>query len=76
MTLYFIDYSFGNKFQNAAAYDRGLDHNVREAWDLGYTGRGVVVTILDDGLERTHPDIAPNYVNSSKHIICLLLLLS
>lgn len=45
-------------------YDRGLDHNVREAWDLGYTGKGVVVTILDDGLERTHPDIAPNYVNS------------
>ncbi|KIH45761.1 peptidase, S8/S53 family [Ancylostoma duodenale] len=38
-----------------------MDHNVKEAWDLGYTGRGVVVTILDDGLERTHPDIAPNY---------------
>lgn len=35
---------------------------MKEAWDLGYTGRGVVVTILDDGLERTHPDIAPNYV--------------
>lgn len=41
----------------------GLSHNVREAWDLGYTGRGVVVTILDDGLERTHPDIEPNYVS-------------
>ncbi|CAI4227597.1 unnamed protein product [Auanema sp. JU1783] len=38
-----------------------MDHNVKEAWDLGYTGRGVVVTILDDGLERTHPDISPNY---------------
>ncbi|CAD5208442.1 unnamed protein product [Bursaphelenchus xylophilus] len=38
-----------------------LDHNVKEAWDLGYTGRGVVVTILDDGLEHTHPDIEPNY---------------
>jgi subtilisin family serine protease len=40
----------------------GLDHNVKEAWALGYTGKGVVVTILDDGLERTHPDIEPNYV--------------
>lgn len=39
-----------------------MDHNVKEAWELGYTGRGVVVTILDDGLERTHPDISPNYV--------------
>ncbi|VDK79502.1 unnamed protein product [Litomosoides sigmodontis] len=48
-------------YLNPTVYDRGLDHNVREAWDLGYTGRGVVVTILDDGLERTHPDIAPNY---------------
>ncbi|VDN02135.1 unnamed protein product [Thelazia callipaeda] len=48
-------------YLNRAVYDRGLDHNVREAWDLGYTGKGVVVTILDDGLERTHPDIAPNY---------------
>lgn len=39
-----------------------MDHNVKEAWELGYTGKGVVVTILDDGLERTHPDIQPNYV--------------
>ncbi|KFD53881.1 hypothetical protein M514_05148 [Trichuris suis] len=39
----------------------GYDHNVREAWQLGYTGRNVVVTILDDGLEWSHPDIKPNY---------------
>ncbi|KAL3112240.1 hypothetical protein niasHT_017013 [Heterodera trifolii] len=38
-----------------------MDHNVKEAWYLGYTGKGIVVTILDDGLERTHPDIGPNY---------------
>ncbi|KAI6179775.1 Proprotein convertase subtilisin/kexin type 6 [Aphelenchoides besseyi] len=38
-----------------------MDHNVKEAWELGYTGRGVVVTILDDGLEVSHPDIAPNF---------------
>ncbi|KAK0424619.1 hypothetical protein QR680_008753 [Steinernema hermaphroditum] len=37
------------------------DHNVRDAWNLGFTGKGVVVTILDDGLERTHPDLLPNY---------------
>uniref|UniRef100_A0A0N4ZN75 P/Homo B domain-containing protein n=1 Tax=Parastrongyloides trichosuri TaxID=131310 RepID=A0A0N4ZN75_PARTI len=37
------------------------DHNVKEAWGLGYTGNGVVVTILDDGLEYNHPDIKPNY---------------
>ena len=38
-----------------------MDHNVKEAWALGYTGRGVVITILDDGLERTHHDLAANY---------------
>lgn len=37
------------------------DLNTREAWAQGYTGRGVVVTILDDGIEKDHPDLATNY---------------
>ncbi|XP_055338068.1 furin-like protease kpc-1 isoform X2 [Paramacrobiotus metropolitanus] len=40
---------------------QGLDMNVQKAWQMGYTGKGVVVTILDDGLEKDHPDIAMNY---------------
>lgn len=39
------------------------DLNVREAWAQGFTGRGVVVTILDDGIEKDHPDLATNYVS-------------
>ncbi|CAH4022485.1 unnamed protein product [Pieris brassicae] len=39
----------------------GLDMNVIPAWREGVTGRGVVVTILDDGLETDHPDIVSNY---------------
>ncbi|XP_059926934.1 proprotein convertase subtilisin/kexin type 6-like [Gadus macrocephalus] len=35
--------------------------NVMGAWQRGYTGRNVVVTILDDGIERNHPDLAENY---------------
>ncbi|RZF46325.1 hypothetical protein LSTR_LSTR010180 [Laodelphax striatellus] len=35
--------------------------SVQEAWNEGVTGRGVVVTILDDGLERDHPDLLKNY---------------
>ncbi|XP_035019066.1 proprotein convertase subtilisin/kexin type 6 [Hippoglossus stenolepis] len=35
--------------------------NIVSAWQRGYTGRNVVVTILDDGIERNHPDLAPNY---------------
>lgn len=37
--------------------------NVEEAWAAGATGNGVVVTILDDGLEKDHPDLAQNYVS-------------
>uniref|UniRef100_A0A671PV87 Furin-1-like n=1 Tax=Sinocyclocheilus anshuiensis TaxID=1608454 RepID=A0A671PV87_9TELE len=37
------------------------DLNVKEAWAQGFTGRGVVVTILDDGIEKDHPDLARNY---------------
>ena len=39
----------------------GLDMNVEAAWDLGYSGKGVTVTILDDGVEWNHPDLADNY---------------
>lgn len=36
--------------------------NVRSAWEQGVTGRNVVVTILDDGIEKDHPDLMDNYV--------------
>ena len=41
----------------------GLDMNVIPAWKEGVTGKGVVVTILDDGLESDHPDLEHNYVS-------------
>ena len=37
------------------------DMNVISAWMEGITGKGVTVTILDDGLETDHPDLAANY---------------
>ncbi|CAB3387799.1 Hypothetical predicted protein [Cloeon dipterum] len=39
----------------------GLDMNVQPAWQDGVTGKGVVVSILDDGIETTHPDLNRNY---------------
>jgi len=38
-----------------------LDMNVEEAWAMGASGKGVVVTILDDGVEKFHPDLMANY---------------
>ncbi|XP_054836268.1 proprotein convertase subtilisin/kexin type 4 [Eublepharis macularius] len=37
------------------------DLNVLAAWSRGYTGLGVVVSILDDGIEKDHPDLVDNY---------------
>ncbi|KAH3827948.1 furin-like protease kpc-1 [Dreissena polymorpha] len=34
---------------------------VYNAWLLGYGGMGVHITILDDGVEPDHPDLAANY---------------
>ncbi|KAL4639911.1 neuroendocrine convertase 2-like isoform X1 [Arapaima gigas] len=39
----------------------GLDLNVAEAWHLGYTGTGVTIAIMDDGIDYLHPDLASNY---------------
>jgi len=47
-------------FLNHGAKD-GSDMNVKKAWEQGYTGKGVVVTILDDGIQHNHPDLKLNY---------------
>lgn len=39
----------------------GADMNVKPAWRKGYSGKGVVVTILDDGIQHNHPDLVANY---------------
>lgn len=38
-----------------------INLNVIAAWTAGWTGKGVVVTIIDDGLETDNPDIKGNY---------------
>lgn len=36
---------------------------MKKAWERGYDGSGVVVTVLDDGLDHKHPDLRDNYVS-------------
>ncbi|XP_031779685.1 furin-like protease 2 isoform X2 [Nasonia vitripennis] len=47
-------------YLNGGAKD-GFDMNLGPAWQKGYTGKGVVVSILDDGIQTNHPDLALNY---------------
>jgi subtilisin family serine protease len=41
----------------------GIDINVTNVWNT-YLGAGVVIGVVDDGLQYAHPDLAPNYIGS------------
>ncbi len=41
--------------------NNGVDAGLRGAWNLGYTGKGVTIGIIDDGVEGTHEDLKANY---------------
>ncbi|KAJ8683619.1 hypothetical protein QAD02_019411 [Eretmocerus hayati] len=38
-----------------------LDLNVLPVYQMGITGRGIRVSVLDDGIEHTHEDLRANY---------------
>ncbi|MCU0464981.1 MAG: S8 family serine peptidase, partial [Anaerolineae bacterium] len=50
---------FGNQWHLRSSAQNGA--NVFPAWNAGYTGEGVVVASVDDGVWHANPDITPNY---------------
>lgn len=45
----------------------GVDIHVLPAWEAGIGGSGITIAMVDDGLQRTHPDIAPNYLAAGSY---------
>jgi len=46
--------------------------NVVTAYKWKMSGKDVVVTILDDGIEKDHPDLSRNYVCLHAHLFTLI----
>ena len=40
----------------------GKGMNIAEVWQQGITGKGVVVAVVDDGIQWSHPDLKDNFV--------------
>jgi len=43
---------------------KGEDLNVTGAWAMGYTGQGINIVVVDDGVEYKHEDLAVDQANS------------
>ena len=54
------DPGFANQWQLLNTGNPGVDLNVTGVWG-DYTGEGVVVGLVDDGIDYNHPDLAANY---------------
>lgn len=44
-------------------------YNVIDVWIKNITGEGVVVAVVDDGLDPLHPEILDNYVSFLFYLI-------
>lgn len=59
---------FQQDYRGNTNSDMLLDMNLVPVYeDLKYTGKGIRVAIIDDGIEYTHDDLKDNYVGILRH---------
>lgn len=50
-------------FLNCKNADRENLYNVKDVWRMNYTGAGIVVAVVDEGLHTNHSELRRNYVS-------------
>jgi subtilisin family serine protease len=56
--------AFAGQWHLINEYTAGLDARVQGAWNRDLTGSGVIIGMVDDCLQTSHPDLSPNYVSA------------
>jgi len=54
---------------SAQLYDSARFVNADEVYDLGYTGKGITVAVLDTGIDTDHPDLSDNIAPGGWHFL-------
>ncbi|XP_076968927.1 proprotein convertase subtilisin/kexin type 7 isoform X2 [Tamandua tetradactyla] len=60
-SIHFNDPKYPQQWHLNNRRSPGRDINVTGVWERNITGQGVTVVVVDDGVEHTIQDIAPNY---------------
>lgn len=60
-TYSFNDPEWANQWYMNDGCDQGYNLNITKAWSMGFTGKGVKISIIDDGIEKDNSELADNY---------------
>ena len=50
----------------------GVSMNVKEVWKKGITGNGIVVGVVDNGIETNHQELEKAYVSILSYMYVIL----
>lgn len=60
-SIYMNDPEWKNQWYMNEGCIQGIILNVTIAWKMGYTGKNVIVSVIDDGIEKNNIEIIGNY---------------